>query len=206
MTSIPSRADIAQRIANLPAAHARTTQPQLNSQTLSGPERTSNADSVAGEKHHVHINFTGSEEPNQSATSPLDAEAAGYKESNQEFKRRYEKLEQTLAAVQEQIEKLQTKINALKKPVAARQMVINAPTTPDLPAPQAPVASINALALKAYDKTQTEKELEALEAQLAGSQSLESELKTAMTEMVVEERERLEEIRKREERRSRRPR
>ncbi|QUI64266.1 hypothetical protein GSF04_17960 [Pseudoalteromonas sp. A22] len=123
----------------------------------------------------------------------LDDEAAGYKEDNPVFKEDYENLEKAMDLIQAQIRKLQERINKLMQ--SQEQRFLKVEQHPDA-INDGQQALIEHVGSKKYrDQTKVD-EVEVLEEQLSEFKQQEAELRIQMLKMILAERERLEELKR----------
>ncbi|WP_462163230.1 hypothetical protein [Pseudoalteromonas xiamenensis] len=148
----------------------------------------------------VHLRPNSDKETSGAPLSVLDDEANSYKKQNRSFKRAYEKLEQTLIAVREQLNRQHEELTKLKQSKSSRALTVHDGSEPDKPEI---VAQTNRHSIKVYMQNEPQDEIEALESQIAANKSLEGELMMAMADMVFEERARIKEEEERKARLSR---
>ncbi|WMN61629.1 hypothetical protein NI389_17595 (plasmid) [Pseudoalteromonas xiamenensis] len=161
---------------------------------------TNEADVEAVQSATVHLRPNSNKEKGESPLSVLDEEANSYKKQNRSFKRAYEKLEQTLIAVREQLNRQLEELTKLKQSKSSRALKVHIASEPDKPEI---AAHKNGHSVNAYLQNEPQDEIEALESQIAANKSLEGELLMAMAEMVFEERARIKEEAERKARLSR---
>ncbi|ATD07257.1 MULTISPECIES: hypothetical protein [Pseudoalteromonas] len=123
----------------------------------------------------------------------LDDEAAGYKEDNPVFKEDYENLEKAMDLIQAQIRKLQERINKLMQ--SQEQRFLKVEQHPDATNDEQQALIEHVGSKKYRDQTKVD-EVEVLEEQLSEFKQQEAELRIQMLKMILAERERLEELKR----------
>ncbi|WP_440055464.1 hypothetical protein ACSLBF_04810 [Pseudoalteromonas sp. T1lg65] len=131
--------------------------------------------------------------PTPLLSEALDEEATKYKEDNAVFKDDYQKLEESMRLVQAQISGLQEEISKLKQ--SRPQRFLNVEQSSNK-VTEASSDLLEHLGIKKYrEATQTD-EIDALEQQLSKLKELEASIRVNMLNMILEERKRLEELKK----------
>ncbi|PCK30894.1 hypothetical protein [Pseudoalteromonas piscicida] len=123
----------------------------------------------------------------------LDEEATEYKEDNPVFKEDYEDLEKAMDLIQAQIHTLQERINKLMQSREQRFMKINHQQNT---APDEGKVTVEHIGSKKYRDNTTVDEVKELEKQLSEFKGQEAELRIQMLKMILAERKRLEELKR----------
>ncbi|WMO12875.1 hypothetical protein [Pseudoalteromonas piscicida] len=154
-------------------------------------------DSTQAEAHQENVQLKSDTEAQQDIpimlSKELDKEAAGYKEDNAVFKKDYEDLEKAMDLIQAQIQTLQARINKLMQAREQRFMKINhqQDTVPD-----EDKVIVEHVGSKKYRDNTTVDEVKELEKQLSEFKGQEAEMRIKMLKMILAERERLEELKR----------
>ncbi|ALU44257.1 hypothetical protein [Pseudoalteromonas rubra] len=123
----------------------------------------------------------------------LDDEAGQYKEDNPVFKEDYEDLEKAMALIQAFIRKLQAQLSKLMQSVQQRHLQVQeneqAEASSDL-------VLVEHIGLKQYRDITKVDEIALLEQQLSEHKQLEADIRVNMIKMILAERERLEELKR----------
>ncbi|PAY01594.1 hypothetical protein CKO50_09695 [Pseudoalteromonas sp. HM-SA03] len=154
-------------------------------------------DSTQAEAHQENVQLKSDTEEQQDVpimlSKELDKEAAEYKEDNAVFKKGYEDLEKAMDLIQAQIQTLQARINKLMQDRGQRFMKINHQQDT---APDEEKTIVEHVGSKKYRDNTTIDEVKELEKQLSEFKGQEAEMRIKMLKMILAERERLEELKR----------
>ncbi|KAF7788930.1 hypothetical protein PRUB_a2037 [Pseudoalteromonas rubra] len=123
----------------------------------------------------------------------LDEEAGQYKEDNPVFKEDYEELEKAMALIQAFIRKLQAQLSKLMQSVQQRRLQVQEHEEAEV---LSDAVLVEHIGLKQYRDSAKVDEIALLEQQLSEYKQLEADIRVNMIKMILAERERLEELKR----------